>query len=527
MKLPPPNLIERALAVVAPKRAATSYMARMGLWSAGQYTGARSDKTSLRAWTPSAGSADADTIGDLPGLRARTRDLARNAGIARGARNTSKVNVVGTGLRLKSELQREFLGLSDEAAEKWEDEIEVLFDLWAKSKMCDVTRTQNFYELQGLAFLSTFDNGDVFALRRYKEGTSFLALCVQLIEADRVCDPLRLDITKDIRDGVEIDKDGEAVAFHLKNNHPGDGALSQPYVPDAWARIPARGKTGAPLMLHLFDRDRVGLTRGVPLLAPVIEDLKQLDRYAESELMAAVVSSFFTVFIKSEGGQSDIVAAGIPTNEPLPANQVAMGPGSVVELGAGESIETANATRPNPNFDPFFLAIVRKIGIAIGIPYEVLIMHFSSSYSASRAALEVAWQFFMDRRTWLANNFCDPVYEWFLTECVARGVVSAPGFLEDPIKRQAWLGARWIGPAQISIDPSKEAKADEMYIDMGIETVESVTIKRNGGDWWRNNEQRGREIAQRTKSKADISPARPAVPPPPKEPSAGGSNAGA
>jgi len=44
----------------------------------------------------------------------------------------------------------------------------------------------------------------------------------------------------------------------------------------------------------------------------------------------------------------------------------------------GESIETANPGRPNVNFDPFFQAILSQIGAAIGIPFEVLRMHFSS-----------------------------------------------------------------------------------------------------------------------------------------------------
>lgn len=540
MKIPAPNLWERGLAAVAPKRAMASYQARIAFYGAGQYSGASSTKTSMRNYNPHAGSADSDTIGDLPTLRARSRDLARNAGLARGARNAQSVNVVGTGLRLRAMLQREVLGLSDEAAEAWEDNAEVLFHLWANSKFCDVTRTQNFYELQKLAFLGAFDSGDVFALRRFKEGASFLALCLQLIEADRVATPdsLSADPSKDIRDGVEVDGDGEALAYHVRNTHPGDDGFGTSFNPDdqKFVRIPARGADGDPLMIHLFDRDRIGLSRGVPALAAIIEPLKQLDRYSEAELMAAVVSAFFTVFIKTENGASDITTQGEQIGGgafggdgmPTPPNQVALGSGSVVELGAGESIETANPARPNANFDAFWLSMVRQIGITLGIPYEVLIMHFNSSYTASKAALEVAWQFFTDRRVWLARNFCQPVYEWFLTECVARGIIKAPGFLDDPVKRAAWCGSDWIGPTQISLDPVKEAKAAEAWIDLGVETVESVTIKTNGGDWWRNNEQRGREIRERVRTKAGETPAKatPPKPEPPTTPKGGKPDAG-
>jgi lambda family phage portal protein len=517
--IPKPNLIERGMAALGfADRAATNFKARTMLnFAGGQYAGARRDKTSMRNFNPQAGSADSDSIGALPTLRARSRDLARNAPIAHGARNTTRTNVVGSGLRLSSHLQRELLGLTDKDAEAIEDDLEVLFDLWASSKMASVDRKLNFYELQGVAFTSSWESGDCFPLRRYKEGTSFLALCVQLIEADRVSTPTEKQYqapdAPEIRDGIEIDGDGEEVAYHVLNRHPGDALLFNSYRPEDWARIPSRGEAPFPLMLHLMKMERIGQSRGIPALAPVIESLKQLDRYAEAELMAAVVSAFFTVFIKTPDGGGDaggdVVTPG-PFNGdgiPTPGGEMTLGNGTVVDLADGEDISIANPNRPNPNFDPFFLAIIRQIGIALGIPYEVLIMHFSSSYTASKAAIETAWQYFEDDRTWLARNLCQPTYEWFLYELVSRGIRDLPGFLDDPIKRAAWCGSKWLGRAPIVLDAVKDATAAEMWIDLGVETVESVTTKRNGGDWFRNQEQRGRECAVREELK--IKPASP------------------
>lgn len=527
--------LERAVSVFAPRRAAAMATARFGVQFAGQYTGARRDKQSMRSFNPMPGSADSDSLGDLPVLRARSRDLGRNAPIARGARNTSKTNIVGAGLRVSSCLQREVLGISDAEAEAWEDNTETLFDLWASSKMSDVARKQCFYEQQGVAFTSAWDSGDCFAIRRYKEGTSFLALCVQLVEADRVCTPTGKAVAPfplppggytaglpDIRDGIELDIDGEELAYHVLNRHPGDTGMLLSYLPTDWARIPARGPSGVPLMIHLMEMDRIGQTRGIPMLAPVIEALKQLDRYAEAELMAAVVSAFFTVFIKTvEGGEANTGLMPHVERNPsglgpfggdgvlVAGNEMALGSGTITELAEGEDITIANPNRPNPNFDPFFLAVIRQIGIALGIPYEVLIMHFSSSYTASKAAIETARQFFTDRRVWLARNFCQPVYEWFLNEMVARGLIVADGFLDDPIKRQAWCGSKWLGRAPIVLDSVKDANAAEKWIDLGVETVESVTIEKNSGDWFRNQEQRMREQTAREGIK-------PAVPVPEK-----------
>ena len=536
--IPKPNLLERGLAAVGLARVAErNYMARgrmgglanWGNYYIGQHTGARYDKTSLKNFNPLAGSADADTIGDLRTLRSRARDMSRNTPIARGARNTSKTNIIGSGLRLSARIERDILGLSEEQAEAWESKAEKLFHLWAKSKQSDVTRTQNFYEMQALAFTSAWDSGDVFALRRYKEGTSFIALCVQMIEADRVCTPIDRQNLAWLRDGIELDGDLEPIAYHVLNRHPGDYLFLHPFTPQDWTRIPARGTaTNAPLMLHLFDRDRVDLTRGVPVLAPVIETIKQLDRYAESELMAAVVSAFFTVFIETQN--EDGMGAGVqlpqPGNQdhygisPVQQNEIALGSGTVMELSPGEKISTADPNRPNANFDPFFLAMIRQIGMALSIPYEVLIMHFSSSYTASKAAIETARMFFEDRREWLARNFCQPVYEWFLFEAITRGLIEADGFFDDPVKRAAWCGSMWLGRAPIVLDATKDANAAEKWIDLGVETVESITRKTTGGNWLANQEQRKREVAARE----GITPAVPAPEKP--EPDPGGDSGG-
>src|SRR4051794_2756465 len=54
----------------------------------------------LRNWTPWPGSPDSDLLPELPVIRARSRDLARNHGVAGGALQTQLDNVLGCGLWL-------------------------------------------------------------------------------------------------------------------------------------------------------------------------------------------------------------------------------------------------------------------------------------------------------------------------------------------------------------------------------------------------------------------------------------------
>ena len=170
-----------------------------------------------------------------------------------------------------------------------------------------------------------------------------------------------------------------------------------------------------------------------------------------------------------------------------------MGNGAIVTLAPGEKVEIADPKRPNSAFDGFVDAVSKTIGAGLEIPADLLLKKFNASYSASRAALLEAWKRFKASREWLAREFCQPVYELFLTEAVARGRIEAPGFLEDPVIRKAWCGADWNGPAQGMLDPTKEVQAAQQRVENGFSTREEETIGLTGGNFKRNARQLKRE----------------------------------
>ena len=112
---------------------------------------------------------------------------------------------------------------------------------------------------------------------------------------------------------------------------------------------------------------------------------------------------------------------------------------------------------------------------------------------ANKQALLEAWEAFKMRRSWFVNDFCQPIYELFMAEAVALGRINAPGFHTDPLLREAWCGARWIGPVQGSLDPKKEAEAALMLTNRAIKTNDQVTREMSGGDWEENVDQLARE----------------------------------
>ncbi|KNF08546.1 phage portal protein, lambda family [Gottschalkia purinilytica] len=496
------NFLDKAIGVVAPRIALKRTIARkrMNFINTGySHHGASTTKKSLRGWNSSGGSTKEDIDDNLEKLRERSRDLYMGAPIATGAIKTLRTNVVGAGLKLKSQIDYKYLGLTEDEAAEWEGNVEREFSLWAESLNCDTQRMNDFYELQQLAFLSQLMNGECFALLpMIKRKDMPYDLRIMLIEADRVCDPDKKDPTKLIINGVEVGDFGEVMAYHLLNKHP----LERTFGKKEWKRIEKFGrKSGRLNMIHLMESERIEQRRGIPILAPVIECLKQLSRYTEAELMAAVISGMFTVFIENPGS--------VDIDEPMFGEMISkdqsvveeseedinyeLAPGAIIELGEGQKANATNPGRPNTAFDGFITSICRQIGVALEIPYELLVKHFTSSYSASRAALLEAWKMFRMRRAWLAKDFCQPVYEEWLCEAVAKERVLAPGFFTDPMVRKAYSGAQWNGPSQGQIDPYKEVLAAEKRVSNGFSTRTKETMELTGEDFYKNIRQRARE----------------------------------
>lgn len=501
------TLIDRAIRYVSPVRGLRRFRSRVMQAVAGSYVGASRSRRSLRSWNPRWGDADSDTIFDLQALRDRSRDLVRNEPLAGGAINTVVTNVVGTGLVLQARVCRDALGMTDEEADAWESTTEREWALFAGSVECDAARTLTFAGLQDLVFRSVLESGDAFVLlpsisRPFSPSPYRLGL--QIIEADRVCNEGNRPDTARVVGGIEKDEYGAARRYHIMTTHPGS-ILSG--VTRAWTLIDAYGaQTGRRNVIHLYRLLRPGQTRGVPYLAPVIEPLKQLGRYTEAELMAAVVSGMFTVFVKSEMGDGELgpmmpteQTGGSQTDE-----DYKLGYGAIVGLAPGEDITNAKPERPNTAFDPFVTAILRQIGVALELPYEVLVKHFTASYSAARAALLEAWKFFQCRREWLALYFCQAVYAVWMAEAVALGRIHAPGFFSDPLLRAAYLGSEWIGPSRGQIDEYREVQAAELRLKTGISTLDQETAALTGGDWERNHKQQVKEKRARVQDGLEL-----------------------
>jgi lambda family phage portal protein len=474
---------------IDPIKGAQRYQQRVRMAVAGGYTGADRTRRANQLGRVSERDADTAILPDLSTLREESQHLYRNNAIAGGAIRTNITKVVGTGLKVKAQIDREVLKIDDATADAWERMAEREFRLAAETREIDAERQLPFSLLQALVFSKALEDGDLFInLPRITRAGSPYKTKLQLIEAARICNPDNKPPTARLSGGVEKDENGAPVAYHVLNQHP--GSIRRTGTDKlTWSKLPAFSSNGSPLCLHLLDKTRPGQTRGVPYLTPVVELIKQLGRYTDAEVMAAVVSGMLTVFVTNETGNPQLGPAATQSNPTGDASLQAdttgmeLGYGSVIGLLPGEKVESVNPGRPNPAFDPFVTSILRQIGMSLELPFELLVKHFTASYSAARAALEEAWDYFNRRRHWLVSQFCQPVYEAIITEAVINGRLNAPGFFADPLVRKAWLGSCWIGDAPSQLDPLKEVNAAAKRVELTISTLDEESRKLTGTPW--------------------------------------------
>lgn len=462
-------------------------------------TGANTTKGSMAGWLPTRTSPQQDIDANLGRLRGRSASLSMGGScIATGALNNSRMNVVGAGLSLSPKPIYRYLGMTPEEAEEWAYRTRTAFDMWAGSCFCDKYHRNNFYDMQDIAYNSQMVDGDCFALIQREEETPFMpfSLRIQLIEGPRVSNPFS-DGTSTypvysrnpqngnrIISGVEVDSNDAIVAYYISNKYPNDyenGATTE------WRRTEAFGKrTGLRNVMQICHDDRPAQYRGTPFMAPVIEAMKQVGRFTDAELMTAIIKSYFSLFFTQsqqhasqfplkDGSESDVASY-----EDLQRADFKLGMGTMNAVPPGWDVKELDASKNLSTFDSFTTQVIRQIGAALGQPYEVLMKTFQASYTASRAALLQAWMDFRRRRTWFARDFCQPVYEWWLMEAVARGYIEAPGFMEDPIVRAAWSKADWYGPVMGILDPSREITAAGKRIEWGISTREKEAAELTG-----------------------------------------------
>lgn len=423
---------------------------------------------------------------ELTTLRNRSRDLVRNDPVANAIVEMFVSGVIGTGLTLQSTLKAEDLGVSKEKAAKIRTAIERAFRRW--NKEADKAGILNFDEYQRLAYRKTIVDGETIVIPSFvEEPYRTFGRCLQMFESEE----LDYDYVPNKRtaNGITFNQSTGApetywIRKYKKRQWGGKNSAEPPI------GIRARDKAGRPNILHVFESNRPNQTRGIPMLAPVLDKFEELNQYLEAEIVSARVSACLSIFVQ----KTDPMTAAQAMSDDFDAyggRIQDIEPGVINYLSPGETINVVDPKR-NESLGAFVETVLRVIGMSFGIPYEVMVKDFSkSNYSSARAAVVEAHKQFETKRAWFAKKFCQPIFELVLEEAYLRG--------EIPITRMQYeekfhmlKEANWVGPSWVELDPKKEAEASILKLQSGLTTY-SHELSTHGKDWEQMFEQAARE----------------------------------
>lgn len=425
------------------------------------------------------------TFIDLWSLRLRSMQLFLENPYAKGLILRLITNIVNTGLNLESVPGNSILGLSEEFLQDWTEDIEVKWNIWGKNKSAvDYIELNTFGALERLILLISILAGDCLVILRQNKKTKLPN--IQLIDGSNINTPFATSDVKKLRSGhkiiqgVEVDARGRQVAYWvtLLNGQS--------------KRVPAIGEKSKRRLAWLYygTQKRINDIRGIPLLGCVLQQLKEMDRFKDAELRAAVVNAIFPLFIKRDqpgiatapisGGAVRKGTATVTDGDGSTRNlQVdSMIPGTIMErLEVGEEPVSFNTQRPNINFGAFESAIVNSIAWANEIPPEILKLLFGNNFSASRQASNEFKTYLKKARLVHSEQFNQTIYQEWLISMVLSGDILAPGFLDawravDIFIFGAWILTEWPGVIRPSVDLLKDVAAYEKAIKQGLTTRE-------------------------------------------------------
>lgn len=438
--------IDHAMLGFAPARAVRRMQARQAGKALMNYDAAsRGPRT--YGWKAPKGSADyAAAGGTRERLRGLSRDMIRNRPFARRAMDVVTNNVVGSGVRPS-------IGCTD-AETKAAAERVVKSHLMTPA--IDAQGLHSLPQLQRIAMNAVFSDGECFARRRkrrakYASGLD-LPFQVELVEADYLDVARTSNGDNDVIDGVEYGPTGTIVAYWFYDQHPDDTRWKTRRTSRRWA---------ADDVIALYRADRIGQTRGVPWLAPVVLTLGDLADYNEAQIIKQKMSALMAAFIEDTNptiGAKDMGTAASGFED--------LAPGAVVSLPAGKTVKFTDPPAVD-GFDMFNRQGLSAIAMGIGITYEALAGDLSGvNFSSARMGrMEMDKNIEVWQQHLIIDQLCRGIGRWFQEAWI----------LDRSLPQEVPFTMEWTAPRRALVDPTREIPALLKAVEGGVTSLQRAT----------------------------------------------------
>jgi lambda family phage portal protein len=293
-----------------------------------------------------------------------------------------------------------------------------------------------------------FDNGWGFA--------------VQVLDPDVLDDSYTIPASATsnaITMGVEHDRTGRPIAYHILEKHPSELAA------------PVRRRVPAEQIIHIFTPTRVGQARGITPFAPVMRSLKMLGGMQEALLVlmrtAACKMGFWVANEHYDGPQP---AANGDVNRRMDAE-----PGLIEQAPPGFDFKGWDPGQPGDNAAAFILESKRDIAAGFDVSHAALTGNLAeANYGSQRVGMTLEREGYKRDTAYLARTMHDRVFAMWLSWAILSGNLR----ISASIAQMGAEVAEWQARAFDWIDPSKDIDAALAEVDAGLNSLTRIAASK-------------------------------------------------
>lgn len=429
-------------------------------------------------WNAKNVTADDAIMGDVATILPRARGAVRDDWAAASIVDGWVRNVVGPGINI---LASAIDPNTNAPLKSFNDNADWWFKRWAHNpRWCDMERRKTWRGIQALVQREKICAGQSFVVLNYVPRNDMVGLTLQVIETEQLDRNLwkTQNGAREIRDGIEIDEYGAAVAYWIyTKKHPMETFGGES------VRIPAER------VLHLMRQDRPRQTHGITRLAPVLTELWHKKMHKTYTILRARFEACGGAAIESDIDAPEMTMKGLTPNtstEAVDLNgnpQLTFQPNLLWKMPPGYRMNFVAPQTPGGQYEPFGRMQTREIAAGAGLDYPMVSRDFSgNTFAGQRQGMLESEKETDPEQQELIDNLCRPVWEAFQVYAILEQRYPAPGFDASIESRAAYLEADYIPPPKKWIDPSNQANAAAMAMDMGVWTFKDV-VTEQGGDW--------------------------------------------
>lgn len=401
---------------------------------------------------------------DLNRIRAASRKAGEDIGYVKRYFGLVQTHVVGdTGVRLQA-CMRKSDGTLDTKTNK---ALEQAFKRWGKKGICEISQRLSLTMAEQLIAKTVSQDGDMI-IRHIDGADNEFGYAFQLIEPDLLDTNLYKDLGNGrfIKMGVEVDKYGRHLAYHLFTHHPGDYTWT--HQGQRYVRVPA-DEIELP-----FPSWRPGQTRGVPWAHASLLDYHDIGSYRESSLVSSRVAASNMLMYERDPEQEppeedDLNDAGEFIDE--------MDPGASSVVPQGYKVRETNFQRPADNLASFQKPALQGALAGTEVSYPIGANDYEGvNFSSIRAGVLEDREHWKRMQGWFIEQVVEPIFKRWLKNALLRGQIE--GLRGYDYQRAAdgvvFRGRRWNW-----VDPLKDEQA--IGAAMGNKTVNPLDVLNEKG----------------------------------------------